>query len=230
MALNIYGVVAVVVFYLLILGTGVWAAQKSRRAMRKSRGDQTEVVLLGDRNINLVVGIFTMTATWVGGGFILGVAEAVYNPKMGLIWALMPIQYSLSFILGGVFFAKPMRDKMYITMMDPFQQKYGKILSGILVLPALLVDVLWVSCTLLGLGDGFETHHCFLYEKVGWPPSLPVRREQHCMKFLYKGLLQKVAEYLTFLLIIDTGIFNARSHDCMCLRTSCSRTEIGKSV
>ncbi|XP_040002954.1 high-affinity choline transporter 1-like isoform X2 [Xiphias gladius] len=152
MALNIPGVVAVVVFYILILGTGLWASQKSRKAERKSHGNKTEVVLLGDRNISLLVGIFTMTATWVGGGFILGVAEAVYTPKMGLIWALMPIQYSVSFIIGGLFFAKPMRDKKYITMMDPFQIKYGSLLSGALVLPSLLVDVLWVSCTLLGLG------------------------------------------------------------------------------
>ncbi|XP_041640518.1 high-affinity choline transporter 1-like [Cheilinus undulatus] len=152
MAVNIPGVVAVVVFYILILGTGMWAAQKSRRVERKSSGNRTEVVLLGDRNISLLVGIFTMTATWVGGGFILGVAEAVYSPKMGLIWALMPIQYSVSFVIGGLFFAKPMRDKKYITMMDPFQIKYGKVLSGALVLPSLLVDVLWVSCTLLGLG------------------------------------------------------------------------------
>lgn len=152
MALNIPGVVAVVLFYILILGTGIWAARKSRRAERKSHGDRTEVVLLGDRNINLVVGIFTMTATWVGGGFILGVAEAVYTPKMGLVWALMPIQYSMSFIIGGLFFAKPMREKRYVTMMDPFQIKYGKVLSGVLVLPCLLSDVLWVSCTLLGLG------------------------------------------------------------------------------
>ncbi|KAM9769646.1 high-affinity choline transporter 1-like [Menidia menidia] len=152
MALNVPGVIAVVLFYLLILGTGVWASQKSRRAERLSDSSRTEVVLLGDRNISLVVGIFTMTATWVGGGFILGVAEAVYNPKMGLIWALMPLQYSLSFIIGGLFFAKPMRDRKYVTMMDPFQEKYGRVLSGALVLPCLLVDVLWVSCTLLGLG------------------------------------------------------------------------------
>ncbi|XP_034544268.1 high-affinity choline transporter 1-like [Notolabrus celidotus] len=152
MALNIPGVVAVVLFYILILGTGMWAAQKSRRAERKSSGDRTEVVLLGDRDINLVVGIFTMTATWVGGGFILGTTEAVYSPKLGLMWALMPVQYSVSFIIGGLFFAKPLRDKKYITMMDPFQIKYGKVLSGALVLPSLMVDVLWVSCTLLGLG------------------------------------------------------------------------------
>ncbi|XP_030290100.1 high-affinity choline transporter 1-like isoform X3 [Sparus aurata] len=152
MALNIPGVVAMVLFYLLILGTGLWAARKSRKVERKSHGDRTEVVLLGDRNIGFLVGIFTMTATWVGGGFILGLAEAVYTPKLGLMWALMPIQYSLSFIIGGLFFAKPMRDKKYITMMDPFQIKYGKILSAVLVLPCLLGDLMWVSCTLLGLG------------------------------------------------------------------------------
>ncbi|KAM4604279.1 high affinity choline transporter 1-like isoform 1-T3 [Polymixia lowei] len=152
MSLNIPGLFVVVLFYILVLGTGVWAAQKSRRAERKSQGDGIEVTLLGGRDISLVVGVFTMTATWVGGGFILGVAEAVYNPTMGLIWALMPVQYSVSFVIGGLFFAKPMRERNYITMMDPFQIKYGKVLSGALVLPALLVDVLWVACTLVGLG------------------------------------------------------------------------------
>ncbi|XP_042340923.1 high-affinity choline transporter 1-like [Plectropomus leopardus] len=152
MALNIPGVIAAVLFYILILGTGVWAAQKSKKAERKSHGARTEVVLLGDRNISLLVGIFTMTATWVGGGFILGIAEAVYSPKMGLIWALMPIHYAVSFLIGGLFFAKPMRNKKYVTMMDPFQIKYGKVLSGALVLPSLLMDLLWVACTLLGLG------------------------------------------------------------------------------
>lgn len=40
------------------------------------------------------------TATWVGGGFILGIAEAVYNPTLGLVWALMPVPYVLTFFLG----------------------------------------------------------------------------------------------------------------------------------
>jgi hypothetical protein len=39
-------------------------------------------------------------ATWVGGGFILGIAEAVYNPTLGLVWALMPVPYILTFFLG----------------------------------------------------------------------------------------------------------------------------------
>nr|XP_046194774.1 high-affinity choline transporter 1-like [Oncorhynchus gorbuscha] len=152
MVLNIPGVVAMAVFYLLVLGTGLWAARKSRAMEKKSTGDKTEITLLGDRNIGLLVGIFTMTATWVGGGFIVGIAEVVYNPNLGLVWAFMPLQTSVSFIIGGIFFAKPMREKKYVTMMDPFQVKYGRVVSGALVFPALVMDALWVACTLVGLG------------------------------------------------------------------------------
>ncbi|XP_010862624.1 high-affinity choline transporter 1 [Esox lucius] len=152
MVLNIPGVAAMAFFYLLVLGTGLWAARKSRAMEKNSAGDKMEMALLGDRNIGLLVGIFTMTATWVGGGFIIGIAEVVYNPTLGLVWAFMPLQSSVSFIIGGIFFAKPMREKKYVTMMDPFQIKYGHALSGALVLPALVMDALWVACTLVGLG------------------------------------------------------------------------------
>lgn len=63
---------------------------------------------------------------------------------------------SPSFISGGIFFAKPMREKKYVTMMDPFQIKYGKVVSGALVLPALVMDALWVACTLVGLGNMYN--------------------------------------------------------------------------
>lgn len=164
----------------------------------------------------------SFAATWVGGGLLMAMTEMVYDPEMGLIWALMPVQYSVSFIIGksdngreccrcftvagkagrdgrnppsnqawechihlfpcekpsedfkplhssrstwanrrinsvlfatgGLFFAKPMRERKYITMMDPFQSSYGNVLSAFLVLPALMADVLWVACTLFSLG------------------------------------------------------------------------------
>lgn len=77
----------------------------------------------------------------------------VYNCSPGL--HAFPDRGTVSYcsFSGGLFFAKPMRDNKYITMMDPFQIKYGNVLSGALVLPALLGDILWVSCTLLGLGE-----------------------------------------------------------------------------
>lgn len=67
MALNVPGVIAVVVFYILILATGIWAGHKARKAEKKSHGGQAEVVLLGDRSISLLVGIFTMTGTLPSG-------------------------------------------------------------------------------------------------------------------------------------------------------------------
>ncbi|XP_028458776.1 high affinity choline transporter 1-like [Perca flavescens] len=132
MAVNIPGVIAMVFFYLLVLGTGIWASFKSKREQKKSTATGTEMALLGNRNIGLVVGIFTMTATFVGGGFIVGTAEMVYTPSMGLTWVLvMLMAYSSSFIIGGLVFAKPMRERRYVTMLDPFHAKYGKALGGV---------------------------------------------------------------------------------------------------
>ena len=55
--------------------------------------------MLAGRNIGMFVGIFTMTATWVGGGYINGTAEITYS--MGLIWCQAPVGYALSLMLGN---------------------------------------------------------------------------------------------------------------------------------
>ncbi len=56
--------------------------------------------MLAGRNIGIFVGIFTMTATWVGGGYINGTAEVVFRD--GLIWCQAPVGYALSLMLGNV--------------------------------------------------------------------------------------------------------------------------------
>lgn len=61
MSLNVPGLVVMVLFYLLVLGTGIWASVKSKGLQKSSQGDQTEITLLGNRGISLVVGVFTMT-------------------------------------------------------------------------------------------------------------------------------------------------------------------------
>lgn len=55
--------------------------------------------MLAGRNIGMFVGIFTMTATWVGGGYINGTAEIVFRD--GLIWCQAPLGYALSLVLGN---------------------------------------------------------------------------------------------------------------------------------
>lgn len=91
--INIAGVVSIVLFYLLILGVGIWAARK-----KEAGNDSEEEVMLAGRSIGLFVGIFTMTATWVGGGYINGTAEAIYTK--GLIWCQAPFGYALSLVFG----------------------------------------------------------------------------------------------------------------------------------
>ncbi|XP_040904926.1 high-affinity choline transporter 1-like isoform X2 [Toxotes jaculatrix] len=45
-----------------------------------------------------------------------------------------------------------MRDRKYVTMMDPFQIKYGNFVSGVLSVALLISDIIWVTGTLIGLG------------------------------------------------------------------------------
>lgn len=153
MSLNVPGLLAMLAFYVLVLGIGIWASVRSRRAREGSQDNRTEHTLLGNRGISLAVGVFTMTATFVGGGFITGLTEAVYTPTMGLAWAVMPVTGALSFIIGGLFLAKKMRDRKYVTMMDPFQEKYGSTISAVLSVALLISDIIWVTGTLIGLGS-----------------------------------------------------------------------------
>lgn len=61
MALNVPGLVVMAGFYLVILGTGIWASMRSKKEEKKCKGDGMEMTLLAGRNINLLVGIFTLT-------------------------------------------------------------------------------------------------------------------------------------------------------------------------
>ncbi|XP_066266514.1 high affinity choline transporter 1-like [Branchiostoma lanceolatum] len=153
MEVNIPGIIAVIIFYLVILAIGLWAARRGARKEAEAEGaTESEQVILAGRDIGLFIGIMTMTATWVGGGYINGTAEVIFDPKQGLIWCQAPFGYSTSLLLGGLFFAKKMRAAGYVTMLDPFQQRYGDRMGGLLFIPALMADVCWCGAILAALG------------------------------------------------------------------------------
>eukprot|EP00090_Calanus_glacialis_P001621 TRINITY_DN11174_c0_g1_i2.p1 TRINITY_DN11174_c0_g1~~TRINITY_DN11174_c0_g1_i2.p1 ORF type:complete len:708 (-),score=76.84 TRINITY_DN11174_c0_g1_i2:689-2812(-) len=145
--MNMTGLASIIMFYLLILGVGMWAARKKSNVEGVSEEEET---MLAGRNIGMFVGIFTMTATWVGGGYINGTAEIVYTD--GLVWCQAPFGYALSLMLGGIFFANKMRTKGYVTMLDPLQDAYGSRMGGLLFLPALCGEVFWSAGILAALG------------------------------------------------------------------------------
>ena len=46
--------------------------------------------MLANRDISFFVGLFTMTATWVCGGYINGTAEEVYKDSKGKLKSVLP--------------------------------------------------------------------------------------------------------------------------------------------
>lgn len=144
------GIIAIVVFYLAVLLVGIYAGWKQRK---KGAAMDQENVMLAGRDIGLFVGVLTMGATWVGGGFINGSAEEVY--KAGLIWTQAPFGYGLSLFISGTFFAKKMRESEYVTMIDPFTQKYGKW-GSLQAIPAAISEILWSASILGALGSTLQ--------------------------------------------------------------------------
>ena len=136
-------------FCLCVLVVGVWAGCRKTRRERDQEWSQEQLMLAG-RDIHTAVGVLTMAATWVGGGFIIGAAQGVYT--RGLVWTHAPVFYSLSLVVGGAVFAKKMRDAKYFTMIDPFTQKYGRW-GSVLVIPAAISEIIWCAAILSSLGS-----------------------------------------------------------------------------
>jgi len=148
LGVNVGGLIAIIVFYVAVLLVGIWASWRTRKEEQN-----TEQVMLAGRDIGLFVGVLTMGATWVGGGFINGSAQETYNA--GLIWTQAPFGYGLSLFISGTFYARKMREAEYVTMIDPFTQKYGKW-GALQALPAAVSEIFWSASILGALGSTLQ--------------------------------------------------------------------------
>jgi len=149
----ISGLVVMIILY-IVLFLVAWIAPRRRRRLEGGELNSTDLFLAG-RTIPLWMAIFTMTATWVGGGYLGGTAEMVYAWGQG--WAQAGWGYALSLIIGGLFFAKKLRDNNYTTMLDPFEQRFGKDGAAVLYIPALLGEIFWTGAIMVTLGAAFST-------------------------------------------------------------------------
>ncbi len=95
-----------------------------------------------------------MTATWVDGGYLLGTAEGVYRSSLasGLQGGVC---FGISLIIGGLFFARRMRELEYHTLIDPFEARFGARWAVVLALPAVLAEMFWSAELLVALGSTF---------------------------------------------------------------------------
>jgi high affinity choline transporter 7 len=148
--INWPGYLSMMGFYAVIFYIG------SVVAKRKSENDLDSMMLAG-RSIPLWLAIFTMSATWVGGGYVNGTAEYTAAGDYGLVWVQAPWGYALSLIIGGLFFARKMRRLRFRTMLDPLEQKFGKRMAAVLFLPALSGEIFWTAAILTALGTTLGT-------------------------------------------------------------------------
>ena len=140
------GLLSLVLFYGLVL----WVARHATQ--RYSTGTASDL-MVARRSMPLWVGVCTMSATWVGGGYVNGTAEAAYGS--GLVWAQAPWGYALSLVVGGLVFARPMRRRRFTTMLDPLEARYGRTVAAVLAIPALSGEIFWTGAILTALGTTF---------------------------------------------------------------------------
>ncbi|MCZ6462784.1 MAG: sodium:solute symporter family protein [Proteobacteria bacterium] len=188
-------IAVIVCFYGLVLAVGLWATRVSRRE------SGTADLILAGRNLPLTVGLLTMTATWVGGGYINGTAEAVYDGARGLLWAQAPWGYALSLVLGGLFFARIMRRHEFTTMLDPFERRYGAGVAAVLFVPALIGEVFWSAAILAALGTTFGT-----VLDTPFAPSIVLSAAVVIVYTMFGGLRAVAYTDVVQLLLIGVGL------------------------
>jgi high affinity choline transporter 7 len=140
-------IAAVVAMYGAFMAVG-WIASR-----RVREGTVADLIVAG-RAMPFWVAALTMTATWVDGGYLLGTTEGVYKSsiQLGVQGGLC---FGLSLILGGVLFAGVMRRNGYTTLIDPFEQRFGRRWAAVLFLPALAGELFWSAELLVAIGSTF---------------------------------------------------------------------------
>ncbi|AFV12227.1 sodium:solute symporter [Thermacetogenium phaeum DSM 12270] len=119
-----------IVYVIFVLAIGIWAGRYNK--------SMTDFLLAG-RRLGLLLATFTLTATYFGGGYFLGLSSYAYDHGWVALW--QAIGGGLGFILVA-FVAFKMRDLAFYTVPDYLEHRYGgktiRVLSALLSLIALV--------------------------------------------------------------------------------------------
>ncbi|MGH9836612.1 MAG: sodium:solute symporter family protein [Blastocatellia bacterium] len=140
-------ITAIVIMYSAFLVVGWLAA-------RKVKDGAAEDLIVAGRAMPVWLATLTMTATWVDGGYLLGTAEGAFKSSLasGVQGGLC---FGVSLILGGLIFARRMRRFEFITLIDPFEARFGARWAAVLFVPALMGEVFWSAELLVAIGSTF---------------------------------------------------------------------------
>lgn len=143
---NWAGIAVVAALYAVFIAVGWYASR------RVTAGSASEL-LVADRSMPFWMATITMAATWIDGGYLLGTAEgAMTSIASGWQGGMF---FGLSLVLGGLFFARRMRELEFVTIVDPLTARFGRHWSAVLSLPALLGEIFWSAELLVAIGATF---------------------------------------------------------------------------
>lgn len=123
-------------------------------AARKVKDGTVADLIVAGRSMPVWIATLTMTATWVDGGYLLGTAEGTFKSSLAL-GIQGGLCFGISLILGGLFFARRMRQLEFTTLIDPFEVRFGKHWAVVLFIPAMLGEVFWSAELLAAIGSTF---------------------------------------------------------------------------
>ncbi|KAL5021603.1 hypothetical protein ScPMuIL_000758 [Solemya velum] len=144
MVVQVPGLIAIVVSYLIVLVVGIWSGRKKRN------GDDTNDPFLANRQLGIVISTFTISATGIGAAFINGNAEQM--ARNGLLWLYGSLCFNIGIGTAALLYVRKMRNAGYYTIFDPMQQKYGSKMGGLLFFPEFIGELFWESAILVALG------------------------------------------------------------------------------
>ena len=116
-------------------------------------------------------------------------------------------------------------ESVFISVLD-----YGDVIYGNASLSTLkTLDAMYHSALRFITGDRYGTHHCTLYNKVGWP-ALSERRDFHWKILIYKTIIGLMPPYLASLISWNRNTVNTRSLSLLTLHLPHANTKLGKTA
>lgn len=139
--------VGVAVYLLAMLIIGVLAAR---------RATSTNTFIVAGRRMPLWICAATIMATWFGGGAMMGSAGTAYTG--GLLAVIAdPFGGALALFLVGFFFVRIFRRLKLLTMVDFFENRYGKVAALVAAIGSIASNIGWTGGLLVAFGFVFET-------------------------------------------------------------------------
>ena len=91
------------------------------------------------------------------------------------------------------------------------------------------LDIVYHSALRFISGENYRTHHCVLYDRVGWS-SLADRRNKHWYLFIFKAIDGSLPMYIKSLLEWNPVTYRTRSSDWLTLKVCKTNTKLGETA